>query len=205
MVASLLSLVTAELVRDALPDDVTLRAMGEHRLKDLYRPEPVFQVVHPRLASEFPALNSLDAHPHNLPVQPTPFIGRDEFLGEIGQALQREEVRLLVAFLRALANPDDSVSLFYLVASEVYGMPEGDLLRLNHYARRKTRPLLEVLRGLPENEDLASVSGRTRWRASSPMSSAPSRTTTSSRSRIASSSRKRSRACSPGSIRTRRS
>ncbi len=38
-------------------------------------------------------------------------------------------------------------------------MPEGDLLRLNHYARRKTRPLLEVLRGLPENEDLASVSG----------------------------------------------
>ena len=71
----------------------------------------------------------------------------------------REEVRLLVSFLRVLANPDDSVSLFYLAASEVYGMPEGDLLRLNHYARRKTRPLLEVLRGLPENEDLASVSG----------------------------------------------
>ena len=74
----------------------------------------------------------------------------------------REEVRLLVSFLRVLANPDDSVSLFYLVASEVYGMPEGDLLRLNHYARRKTRPLLEVLRGLPENEDLASVSGKSR-------------------------------------------
>ncbi|HEX9188538.1 MAG TPA: ATP-dependent DNA helicase, partial [Vicinamibacteria bacterium] len=74
----------------------------------------------------------------------------------------REEVRLLVSFLRALANPDDSVSLFYLAASEVYAVPEGDLLRLNHYARRKTRPLLEVLRGLPDNEDLASVSGRTR-------------------------------------------
>ena len=74
----------------------------------------------------------------------------------------REEVRLLVSFLRVLANPDDSVSLFYLAASEVYGMPEGDLLRLNHYARRKTRPLLEVLRGLPENEDLASVSGKSR-------------------------------------------
>ena len=41
-------------------------------------------------------------------------------------------------------------------------MPEGDLLRLNHYARRKTRPLLEVLRGLPENEDLAGVSGGSR-------------------------------------------
>ena len=74
----------------------------------------------------------------------------------------REEVRLLVSFLRVLANPDDSVSVFYLAASELYRMPEGDLLRMNHYARRKTRPLLEVLRGLPENEDLASVSGAAR-------------------------------------------
>jgi DNA helicase-2/ATP-dependent DNA helicase PcrA len=74
----------------------------------------------------------------------------------------REEVRLLVSFLRVIANPDDSVSLFYLAASEVYRVPEGDLLRLNHYSRRKTRPLLEVLRGLPENEDLASVSGSAR-------------------------------------------
>ncbi len=74
----------------------------------------------------------------------------------------REEVRLLVSFLRVLADPADSVSLFYLAASEVYGMPEGDLLRLNHHARRKTRPLLEVLRGLPENEDLAGVCGKAR-------------------------------------------
>jgi len=74
----------------------------------------------------------------------------------------REEVRLLVAFLRALANPDDSVSLFYLLASELYALPPSDLLRLNHYARRKTRPLLEVLRGLPENEELAGVSGAAR-------------------------------------------
>ena len=53
----------------------------------------------------------------------------------------REEVRLLVSFLRVLASPDDSVSLFYLAASELYRLPETDLLRLNHYARRKTRPL----------------------------------------------------------------
>ncbi len=75
---------------------------------------------------------------------------------------EREEVRLLVSFLRALANPDDSVSLFYLAASEVYRLPEIDLLRLNHWARRKTRPLLEVLRGLPANQDLASVSQEAR-------------------------------------------
>ena len=43
-------------------------------------------------------------------------------------------------------------------------LPEPDLLRLNHYARRKTRPLLEVLRGLPENEELAGIGGATRAR-----------------------------------------
>ncbi len=74
----------------------------------------------------------------------------------------REEVRLLVAFLRLLANPSDSVSAFYLAASEVYGFPETDLLRLNAYARQKTRPLLEVFRGLPDNEDLAGVGGASR-------------------------------------------
>ncbi len=74
----------------------------------------------------------------------------------------REEVRLLVSFLRVLANPDDSVSLFYLASSEVYRLPEADLLRLNHYARRKTRPLLEVLRGLTDNEELAGVGGAAR-------------------------------------------
>jgi DNA helicase-2/ATP-dependent DNA helicase PcrA len=74
----------------------------------------------------------------------------------------REEVRLLVAFLRALANPEDSVSVFYLAASEPYGLPEMGLLRLNQYARRKTRPLLDVVRGLPENEELASVGGAAR-------------------------------------------
>jgi hypothetical protein len=74
----------------------------------------------------------------------------------------REEVRLLVAFLRALANPDDSISVFYLAASELYGVPETELLRLNQYARRKSRPLLEVLRGLPANEDLAGIGAASR-------------------------------------------
>ena len=74
----------------------------------------------------------------------------------------REEVRLLVSFLRALAHPDDSVSLFYLAASEAYRVPGPELLRLNRYATRKNRPLLEVLRTLGENEELAGVGGAAR-------------------------------------------
>jgi DNA helicase II / ATP-dependent DNA helicase PcrA len=62
------------------------------------------------------------------------------------------EVRQLVCFLQALAHPADSVPVFYLAASSLYRMPEGDLLRLNHYARRKNRPLLEVFRALLDTE-----------------------------------------------------
>jgi DNA helicase II / ATP-dependent DNA helicase PcrA len=77
----------------------------------------------------------------------------------------REEVRLLVAFLKILASPDDSVSLFYLAASEVYRLPEMDLLRLNRMASRRSRPLLEILRGLPADEDLKGIAGVTREKA----------------------------------------
>ena len=43
----LLSLATKELVRDHLPVEVALRDMGERRLKDLIRPERVYQVLAP--------------------------------------------------------------------------------------------------------------------------------------------------------------
>ncbi|MCL4822483.1 MAG: DEAD/DEAH box helicase [Vicinamibacteria bacterium] len=74
----------------------------------------------------------------------------------------REEVRLLVAFLRLLAAPDDSVSAFYLAASELYRVPPPELLRLNRFASRKTRPLLEVFRALPDEAELAAVGGAAR-------------------------------------------
>jgi hypothetical protein len=50
--------------------------LGEHRLKDLVRSERVYQLIYPDLPADFPALKSLNAFPNNLPVQPTPFIGR---------------------------------------------------------------------------------------------------------------------------------
>ncbi|HEY7461349.1 MAG TPA: adenylate/guanylate cyclase domain-containing protein, partial [Gemmatimonadota bacterium] len=56
----LLSQTAFDLVRDALPSDVGLRELGSHRLKDLQRSEPVFQLVHPQLATDFPPLRSLD-------------------------------------------------------------------------------------------------------------------------------------------------
>ena len=53
---------------------------GEHRLRDLGRPEQVFQLLHPALPTEFPPLKSLDNPqlPNNLPQQVTSFIGREK-------------------------------------------------------------------------------------------------------------------------------
>jgi predicted ATPase/class 3 adenylate cyclase len=92
---TLLSLAAAELVRDALPAGVRLRDLGEHRLRDLQRPERVFQLVAPGLPTDFPALRSLDSRPHNLPVQPTPFIDREREVPAVRGLLARQEVRLL--------------------------------------------------------------------------------------------------------------
>ena len=78
-----LSQTTAQLVQEDLVGGMSLRDMGSHRLKDMQRPEQVFQLIHPALPADFPALNSLDAHPHNLPVQLTSFIGREEEIDEV--------------------------------------------------------------------------------------------------------------------------
>src|SRR4029077_307475 len=73
---TVLSAVTHDLVADALPDGVTMRDMGTHRLRDLARPEHVFQLCHPDLPDSFPPLRSLDVVPHNLPGLRTTFVGR---------------------------------------------------------------------------------------------------------------------------------
>jgi class 3 adenylate cyclase len=59
----LLLVPTQELVRDQLPGRTTLRDLGEHRLKDLFRLERVYQLLAPELPSEFPLLRTLDRLP----------------------------------------------------------------------------------------------------------------------------------------------
>lgn len=91
----LLSNPAYDLVRDNLPAGITLADMGEHRLKDLIRPEHIFQLVVPGLPSEFPPLKTLDDRPNNLPAQPTPLIGREKELADLGKMLGRGEGRLI--------------------------------------------------------------------------------------------------------------
>jgi class 3 adenylate cyclase len=87
----LVSQATEQLVRDALDDDIVLHDLGEHRLRDLLRPERVFQVGASGLPADFPDLRSLDALPGNLPSQLTSFVGRERELAALAEALARRD------------------------------------------------------------------------------------------------------------------
>ncbi len=91
----LLSQTTAHLVEQDLPDDVTLRDLGEYRLKDLGRLKRLFQLVISGLPADFPPPQTLDTYPHNLPVQLTPFIGREQEVTAACDLLRREDAHLL--------------------------------------------------------------------------------------------------------------
>jgi predicted ATPase/class 3 adenylate cyclase/DNA-binding CsgD family transcriptional regulator len=89
---TVVSEATRELVTDALPEGAELRDLGVHRLKDLSRPERVFQLCHPDLPGEYPPLRSLDARPHNLPVQRTTFIGREFEIAQLAELIAAERL-----------------------------------------------------------------------------------------------------------------
>ena len=91
----LVSDVTRSLCLDALPDGVSMRPLGQHRLKDLGRPEKVFQVSHPGLRQEFPPLRSLENLPNNLPKQLTSFIGREREVAHIQELLVKARLLTL--------------------------------------------------------------------------------------------------------------
>ena len=70
----------------------------------------------------------------------------------------REEVRLCINFLRAAANPSDSLSLYYLISSEIYKLPLAELSACSHYAKRRNKPLYAALQSLGEIEGLGEAS-----------------------------------------------
>jgi predicted ATPase/class 3 adenylate cyclase len=84
---TLLSESTYVLVRDNLPPDVAVRDLGRHRLRDLLRPEHIFELVVPGVSGDRVPLRSVDALPNNLPLQLTSFVGRDEELRELQDLL----------------------------------------------------------------------------------------------------------------------
>lgn len=92
----LVSQAVAALVADRLPEGASLRDLGSVRLRDLAQPEHLYQVVHPALRQEFPALRSLEATPNNLPQQVSSFIGRKRELGQVRTLLAQTRLLTLL-------------------------------------------------------------------------------------------------------------
>ena len=82
----LLAGVTADLV-----PGLTLRNLGEHRLRDLAGPTVVWQLG----TEEFPPLSTLDDLPGNLPVQRTSFIGRVDEVKHVASLIETERLMTL--------------------------------------------------------------------------------------------------------------
>ncbi|OBK31671.1 transcriptional regulator [Mycobacterium asiaticum] len=85
---TVLSGTTDDLVAESLPADAWLTDLGAHPLRDLARPQRVVQLCHPDLRNEFPPLRSAaNTATHNFPVQLTSFVGRQNEISNLRDAL----------------------------------------------------------------------------------------------------------------------
>jgi len=85
---------TRQLVESQLPDDVTLRDLGWHRLKDISDAEHIFQLDVAGLPDRFPALKSLGART-SLPIPPATLVGRHDELELLAATVVEPDVRLV--------------------------------------------------------------------------------------------------------------
>jgi predicted ATPase/class 3 adenylate cyclase len=92
---TLLTRAVQELVGDSLPPGARLKDLGDHRLRDLSRPDRVFQLLSPGAAKEFPPIRSLESHANNLPGQLTSFVGRERDLLAVRELLGRTRLLTL--------------------------------------------------------------------------------------------------------------
>ncbi|HSL31117.1 MAG TPA: adenylate/guanylate cyclase domain-containing protein [Anaerolineales bacterium] len=117
----LLSGATRELVRDSLPADSEILDLGERRLKDMIRPEHLYQLNAAGLPSSFPPLKTLDSFPNNLPIQLTSFIGREREITEVKKILSEHRLVTLTG-----AGGTGKTRLSLQVAADVLGhFPHG--------------------------------------------------------------------------------
>ena len=93
----LLSQATHDLVAHELSDEVSLRDLGEYRLKDIAGLNRLFQLVAPDLPADFPPPSTANSKRplHNIPSPSTSFIGREQEASAVCNLLRRAEVRLL--------------------------------------------------------------------------------------------------------------
>ncbi len=166
----LLSAMAAMLARDGRPPGVELLDLGSHRLRDLDRPEQVFQVAVADLPGDFPPLRSLSTKRSNLPVPLTSFVGRERELGEVDRLLERARLvtligtggtgktRLMIEVAgRAASRFDDGVWLAELASLGDPGEIGPEIARALGVGELPSRPALDVVADFLATKDLLLV------------------------------------------------
>jgi predicted ATPase/class 3 adenylate cyclase/DNA-binding CsgD family transcriptional regulator len=92
----LVSNTTENLLREQLPESVSLRDMGKQKFAGVPSPVRIYQVIAPDLPTEFPPLRTLDNLPNNLPTQLTSFVGREKELADVNRLLQNTHLLTLI-------------------------------------------------------------------------------------------------------------
>ncbi len=91
----LLSGEVVEVVRRTLPEGVSLKDLGQHRMKGMENEERIYQLVTPDLQQEFPPISTLPTLLSNLPTQTLTFVGREAEMAELIGLMGRENGRLI--------------------------------------------------------------------------------------------------------------
>jgi predicted ATPase len=168
----LVSEAAAVLVRDGLPAGTALADLGVHRLKDLGRPERIFQLHGPGLPAGFPPLRSLGnpALPNNLPAQLSAFIGRGREVAEVRALAQSSRLVTLTGAggcgktrlglqvaAELLDGSGDGVWLVELAAITDQDAVPAALSQALRLAVNPGRPALEALLDALEPQDVLIV------------------------------------------------
>ena len=166
----LLSAAAAALTRERLPEGAELLDLGSHRLRDLDRPEQVFQLAAPDLPREFPVLRSLSTRRSNLPIPLTSFVGRQRELAEVSQLLERARLvtligtggtgktRLMIEVAgRVAPRFDDGVWLAELAPLADPGEVGPEIARALGVSELPGRPALDVVADFLASKDLLLV------------------------------------------------
>jgi predicted ATPase/class 3 adenylate cyclase len=156
----LLSETAAALVRDSLPDAAALTDLGVHRLRDLGRPERLFQLAGAGLQSAFPPLRSLGnpAMPNNLPAELSTFIGRGQELKDVRALVESSRLVTLTgaggsgktrlglqAAAELLDGSGDGVWLVELAAVADPGAVPASIASVLGVTAQSGRPVLDTL------------------------------------------------------------
>ncbi len=180
---TLLSQAAADALVGRLPDGVSLRDLGEHRLKELPQPERIYQLLADGLPDQFPPLKTRNLHRNNLPTPASLLGGREQELATLVALLRRPEMRLLTltgpadvgktalglqlahalldeyedgVWFIPLANVSDPAQILPAIGSTLEVADESDMNSLDHLkAYLSERQILLLLDGFDNALDTA--------------------------------------------------